>query len=924
MTCSVVTGLGLTSRQCLGAKCLLLRDCLSQHVCAAFCFPELLQLVTDTCLLSTPWPTVHELQLPALHWHHDPMRARRIGEASHPGPAAAAATRRRRAEKESPLEDTSLTHMLRPMLEKMLKDLLQQLLGSQSIGVLLSGLVGNQSKPKRKKKPKKPKYDPTKFAWTGKMQITQGKPTDTEPVEERRAKKGKGKGLSQQKPDAPKPSTSTAPAKAKGKGKDRNDEWTVVQRKQPRGEWQLRQQDWDGDIIKYDEVAQKLRDATSTFKAVVLVTNEQVEVLKTILDGDKKAYGITAVVVGATEGAEKVPGEVQGKLSFRTAKVWQLWSTGVQCPRARGGESVAFKVKPKETVVIAARIFERFVSQASWAEAKHAPQKFVHKWFASHSLRAEDSWGWQLEKVGHKGKETLKLFGLVKLTADTLPALLALSGDGIFFDATRQHKLQQHYITWVEQIKGEADDENLARARRMGSALGIVMGRVQLGFRTAGKPAKPLPRVWVAEAIPSEWDAETTQALLAKHFEDVQLLSQRRRRKECDVFFKAAAKEDTDLVPLPVTFGDAETKTMLWARWAPPRKVPSQCQQLQRLPRWDLRAEPKRTGLAAAVPIEATKGSEDGKALPAAKRAAVETRDVPHNTEVKAVAGDGSCLYHSFAGAMMALHDIKLDPLTLRAEVITHLGKHKERYVQQWTGEAPDGTRIWSEFTSTETKEEAFSKYLDLSKPSTAWAGELEASVLGRQYDTKIIIVPRVASFRLACLHKKGERTVALWFTGEHFDFLLPKQGKHLPQELANVVDDLTYDIRAGGKSKAETVWTSTARPTRKSGLKRSVRPDTVWTTTTKQPTESAKKVRRPCTVWTQDSEQNLDGFDLATPQPSAPSTSLTSSKSPFATDSGFQATCIYCPWVYKSECRPRVTGARRDHYLRAHPGQPM
>eukprot|EP00435_Cladocopium_sp_Y103_P010512 s3889_g2.t1 len=442
------------------------------------------------------------------------MRATRIGEASHPGPAAAASTRRKRAEKEFDIGGIDLAGMIRPLLEKMLKDVLRQILGGQGLGTLFSGLVGHQNK--LKKKTKKPKYDPTKRGCVGKAQIQQCKATDTAPTETRRADKGKGK--------------------AKGKGKDRSDEWTLVQRKQPQGEWQLRQKDWDCDIVKYDQVAQKLRDATSTLKAVVLVTNEQVEVLKTILEGGSQAYGITAVVVGNAEGAEKIPGEIQGKLSFKTCNVWQLWSTGVQCPRAPGGTADAFKVKPKEIVVLAARIYERLVSQDTWTDAKRAPQKFVHKWFVSHSLRAEDSWGWQLETIGTKGRDTPKLPG----------------GQDHHGDAAN--------------LASAGDDEHLSRARRMGSLLG----------------------------------------------------------------------NQQNLCP------------------------------------------------------------ESGLQKPSQSA-----------------------------------------PLTLRAEVITHLGKHQERYVQQWNGEAPDGTRLWSEFISKETKTEAFAKYFTLSKPSTAWAGELEASVLGRQWGAK-------------------------------------------------------------------------------------------------------------------------------------------------------------------------------------------
>ena len=47
----------------------------------------------------------------------------------------------------------------------------------------------------------------------------------------------------------------------------------------------------------------------------------------------------------------------------------------------------------------------------------------------------------------------------------------------------------------------------------------------------------------------------------------------------------------------------------------------------------------------------------------------------------------------------------------------------------------------------------------------------------------EIVLVPRCADFRKAALRNKGKKCIALWFTGEHFDSLLPAVAKVLPKE---------------------------------------------------------------------------------------------------------------------------------------------
>ena len=159
------------------------------------------------------------------------------------------------------------------------------------------------------------------------------------------------------------------------KSKSESGEWQTVRRKPPQGEWSLRQKDWDSDVIEYSQVAQKLQSSTGVFKAVVLVDQEQLDVLKVLLESSQKAYGIAAIVPGPGEGLEKIPGEISGVLAFRKARSLE----DLECGYSSASSQRSFRhlqvSQPKETVVLSVRVLERFLPASVWQEAKASPSK---------------------------------------------------------------------------------------------------------------------------------------------------------------------------------------------------------------------------------------------------------------------------------------------------------------------------------------------------------------------------------------------------------------------------------------------------------------------------------------------------------------------------------------------------------------------
>ena len=112
----------------------------------------------------------------------------------------------------------------------------------------------------------------------------------------------------------------------------------------------------------------------------------------------------------------------------------------------------------------------------------------------------------------------------------------------------------------------------------------------------------------------------------------------------------------------------------------------------------------------------------------------MEERPIP-GVKHQPVAQDGACLFHSFAVCYKQSTDKEVKARALRAEVVTHMTRHRDRYAKDWNGHGPDGTKCPS-----------FDKYLELIAEATAFTSELEVAALGRLYDVKIVVVPKAWS----------------------------------------------------------------------------------------------------------------------------------------------------------------------------------
>ena len=64
-----------------------------------------------------------------------------------------------------------------------------------------------------------------------------------------------------------------------------------------------------------------------------------------------------------------------------------------------------------------------------------------------------------------------------------------------------------------------------------------------------------------------------------------------------------------------------------------------------------------------------------------------EQRALPLGVQVKRVEKDGDCLFSSAAAILKALGKKEVEPFQLRAEVVTHLRKNKDKYELQWDRE---------------------------------------------------------------------------------------------------------------------------------------------------------------------------------------------------------------------------------------------
>ena len=585
-------------------------------------------------------PLCLQLTSASLVVDHGPYCGVRVGEASHPGPSggAARATDRRREEREHAGDDgdaLGLTSILRPLIEKLLREVLRDLLGGGGMKQLVAGLlVGEQPAMRRSSTASPPDGDEAmdedyrkgarwkkrrrrdeaagavsqaqdgekaagkgrneggeKAAGKGKnaggeKAVGKGKHAAGDGV-------GKGKGGGEVQPPKGRGRGADEGGAVKGKGKSTGDKptddddggWQEV----PGRQWSLRAGDWTDPVMKYDEVVKAFAsEGTDAVKAVVLATPEQRETLRTLLRGTARTHAVL-IVTPDKEAAQKCPGVCGGRVIYRTVAVHESFTAELAKPQPK---AMAAKVKLEQqaSTVIYIRYHQRYMATERWKEVQHNPQKDFHAFMALHRMKALDSWGWQVEdapKSPHK-----KIFGCARVQEGDVHSLLALSGKGgVFFDVSRSYAMPACYTEWHDQAESESSVEYLRRMLTLPADFGLVAGSRQLGKRLKRAEGQAIQRHWLIDGVPREVTADQLRTILQEAgFDNVEMLVQRRRATLMEFHFRAKATFTTDCIGIPFQLGDSEFA--LWARIAPARRGGGKPQNISTAGSWSL-APPK-------------------------------------------------------------------------------------------------------------------------------------------------------------------------------------------------------------------------------------------------------------------------------------------------------------------------------------------
>lgn len=133
-----------------------------------------------------------------------------------------------------------------------------------------------------------------------------------------------------------------------------------------------------------------------------------------------------------------------------------------------------------------------------------------------------------------------------------------------------------------------------------------------------------------------------------------------------------------------------------------------------------------------------------GNLAPAnAKKVCAEQHALPKGMSKKDMPQDGNCLFRAAAYCSSKLTKSELiDHHQLRAECVSRLRKHDQRYIHDWDGEMLDGA-----------KADSFDTYCNaMAKPKT-WGSSFELQAIARMYDTKFVVFPQSPHREVFAVH---------------------------------------------------------------------------------------------------------------------------------------------------------------------------
>ena len=731
--------------------------------------------------------TVLTALLPTVCFSFDPLKAQRIGEASNPGPL-----------------DEETRKQIQEMVQNTVTQSLQIALASIDWTAIVAKALPHQGVSGR----------------DGSATLASGqdkRPADNDAPSQAKSKRRKKKqqvettATGQTPAEPPARQVYVAPGKDKNKGKghgkgttlseahkafEPEEGWQVVARKQPQGEFQLRAQDWSGQLVNFESFGKFVDDTPTgqSVEAVVFASAAQIQSVHSILRGATKPYKVTTVHLpeeGTKTDTQKIPGRIGDRLVFRQARVVQCVSEGNlgAAPHPKGIGSKVVKINPTKSIVAFIKAAKRFCDKQLWTDFEKNPARAALTWIASHHVQALDTFGWVREKSRDGEFETF--FGLARIPEEDLTSLMAVSGRNGVFLSTPRGIGPPFAVEWVDKAPGDKPQAYLERVANLSSSLGLIVSGGRLGFRRPLGNGEATRRVWQITDVPASWDQRAVQQLLAESLEDLQLLSHRRQKQWVSFRFRAKPKAGHgDCDPIPVVVEHLGANVTLWATHAPSRPQQVQQRPVRTLTVPVMPAAPAPAVAAKSVELPAESG-EQQKPESAPKRQAQQVRPVPEDLKLVECPKDGNCMLHAVQKGLEFLGEPQpAHPRVIRAELVTHMLKH-ERYEKEWDGLDPRGQKSATDFQ----------QYMSMIEKNGVFLGEAELIALARIYNVKIVVWPQGVDFSPIAVHCKAPRTLVLWYTDKHIDLLVPKVGAKYPDTYAKVNAGPVLGLRAGGRS---------------------------------------------------------------------------------------------------------------------------
>ena len=675
-----------------------------------------------------------------------------------------------------------------------------------------------------------------------------GEPPRADKVQEPVGAKNKGKGKANAKPDEPKTQqqggrgrgqiSSQKEADGKGVGAkaspppqssaDNKDGWTQVKRQRDHTKeapFALRQQDWNAPLVSFSGLAKRLQETKSdeVCRGVILCPRKEIETARALLAGTTKKYALLLIVL-AKEYPEKpkdlktqqVPGQIGNILRAQDAYIQQAVSTGQSAPQPVGISSTPQKVATKATAVLFVKVPRAFTEGSLWKNFVEKPQRQIAQWTAARHVLCIDCFQWAEEQLQGGRRQ---VHGVIRVAQADVSTLLAHSGEqGIFVQLPRGKVVGQH-VEWAERItKGESDAEYLTRVNRARGDLGLVCRDLSLGWRRPNDPTTPVHKVWILERAPKTWDLQQVAGLLKEQFSDINMFRQVHRGNWKNFIFRAACKRgcDADLVPVTVILdelGASNAPVTLWAKIAPPRHIEYKQRHIKggSIPFFDKPSlfDPVTVPGPSNAKSDKEDEAEKENPTPDPKRTCSAKRPVPAGTILQKQPADGDCLFHSFSAGLFHLRKDKesepIHPHELRARTVAHIRRYTERYKPQWEADGklgPDGTAV-----------DTWENFLEAIAKTGAYAGDAELKALCRIFDIRVVLVPEAPQFPVCVFHRRAaaKRTVAIYHTHHHFDYLAPAD-KGYPDEITQVSADPSGGFLVGGTHSFCSAFTKSSR----------------------------------------------------------------------------------------------------------------